>query len=121
MAEPSRPNIFPTLRYKDASTALEWLKRAFGFEEKAVFRGDDATIHHAELQLGSGLIMFGQHREDGWMEGKAPDPLASPQGIYIVISDVDAHHDRAKAAGARIVRGPIDEDYGSREYSARDL
>lgn len=54
MTEPPRPNIFPTLRYKDASTALEWLKRAFGFEEKAVFRGDDGTIHHAELQLGSG-------------------------------------------------------------------
>ena len=54
-----RPNIFPALHYRDPDAALEWLKRAFGFEEKAVYRGDDGAIHHAELRLGDGLIMFG--------------------------------------------------------------
>jgi uncharacterized glyoxalase superfamily protein PhnB len=115
------PNIFPVLRYKDAAAAVEWLERAFGFEEKSVYRSEDGTVHHAELRLGTGLIMFGQDRENGWLGGKAPDPYASPQGIYVAVEDPDAHHARAKEAGAEIVREPSDQDYGSREYSARDL
>jgi len=51
MAEDLRPNIFPAVRYRDADAALEWLKRAFSFEEKAAYRGDDGTIHHAELRF----------------------------------------------------------------------
>jgi len=65
--------------------------------------------------------MFGQHSDHGWLGGTAPDPLASPVGIYVAIDDPDAHHDRARAAGAQIVRELADQDYGSREYSARDL
>jgi uncharacterized glyoxalase superfamily protein PhnB len=120
MGDTVSPNIFPTLRYRDASAALEWLVRAFGFEEKAVFRDDDGAIQHAELRLGTGIVMFGPHRPAGWLGGKELDPLASP-GIYIVVNDPEAHHDRAVAAGAEIVRELTDEDYGSREYSARDL
>jgi uncharacterized glyoxalase superfamily protein PhnB len=117
----SDPNIFPALRYRDAAAALDWLTRAFGFEETAVHRGDDGTIHHAQLRLGAGMVMFGQHREDGWMGGKAPDPLRSTVSVYVVVPDPDAHHARARAAGADVVRELTDEDYGSREYSARDL
>lgn len=117
----SDPNIFPALRYRDAAAALDWLKKAFGFEETAVHRGDDGTIHHAELRLGAGMIMFGGSRDDGWMGGKAPDPLRSTVSVYVVVPDPDAHHARARAAGADVVRELTDEDYGSREYSARDL
>lgn len=121
MNEATHPNIFPALRYKDASAAIDWLGRAFGFEEKVVYRGEDGTVQHAELRLGTGLIMLGEMREDDWMGGKASDPLASSQSIYVVVEDPDAHHDRAAAAGARIVRELTDEEYGSREYSVRDL
>jgi len=120
MSEP-HPNIFPTLRYHDANAAIEWLKLAFGFEEKAVYRDDGGVVQHAELRLGAGLVMLGQIREDDWMGGSAPDPLASAQGIYVVVKDPDAHHDRALAEGAQIVREPVDQDYGGRDYSARDL
>jgi uncharacterized glyoxalase superfamily protein PhnB len=121
MSEQTRPNIFPALRYADANAAIEWLKSAFGFEEKAVYRSEDGVVNHAELQLAGGLIMLGQFREDGWLGGGVPDALRSTQSLYVVVDDPDAHHDRAKAAGAEIVRELIDEDYGSREYSARDL
>ena len=114
MSEGTHPNVFPTLRYKDASAALEWLVRAFGFEEKAVYRGEDGAIQHAELRLGTGMIMFGQHRQ-GWIGSKPPDSFASPQSIYVVVDDPDAHHDRAVNAGAQVVRELADEDYGSRE------
>ena len=120
MSEKTNPNIFPILRYEDASAAIDWLGRAFGFEEKAVYRGDDGTVHHAELGLGAGLVMLGQHRNGGGTGATASDPLSSTQGIYLVVDDPDAHHDRAEAAGAQIVMGLTDQDYGSREYSARD-
>jgi uncharacterized glyoxalase superfamily protein PhnB len=116
-----RPNIFPAIRYSDADAALEWLHRAFGAEEKAVHRGEDGSIHHAELRLGNGLVMFGQHSDEGWMGGEPPRPLASTVSLYVAIADPDDHYSRARAAGAKIVRELVDQPYGSREYSARDL
>ncbi len=121
MNEQDHSNIIPALRYRDAERALEWLKLAFGFEEKAVHRGDDGAIRHAELSLGGGVVMFGQYDDQGWLGGEPPDPLSSTVSIYVVVEDPDAHHERAAAVGARIVRELVDQRYGSREYSARDL
>lgn len=115
------PNIFPALRYKDAAAAVEWLQRAFGCTEKAVYRGDDGTVQHAELQLGAGIVMFGQSSGEPFLGGGTPDPATSTMSIYVLVENPDAHYARAKAAGAQIVRELTDEDYGSREYSARDL
>ena len=115
------PNIFPTLRYRDANAAIEWLKDVFGFEEKAVYRGDDGAVMHAELRLGAGLIMLGQHRPGGFFGDAEPSADTSPAAIYVVLEDVDAHHARAKERGADVFRDLVDQDYGSREYGARDL
>ena len=116
-----RPNIFPALRYRDPDAAIAWLKEAFGFAEKAVYRDDDGIVQHAELRLGAGVVMLGPRREEGFMGGKAADPLASSISIYIAVDDADSHHERARAAGAQVVRELADMEYGSREYSARDL
>lgn len=112
--------MYPVLRYRDAEAALTWLKDAFGFEENVVYRDDEGKIAHAQLKLGGGMIMFAGISEDGWLGGKPPDALASTMSIYAVVADPDAHFARAEAAGADIVRPLTDEDYGSREYSARD-
>jgi uncharacterized glyoxalase superfamily protein PhnB len=120
MSDPTHPNIFPALRYADADAALAFLTTAFGFTEKEVHRGEDGAIVHAELRYGPGIVMVGQYRDGGWMGGTAPEPLASDVSTYVVVADPDAHHDRAKAAGASIVRELDDTDYGAREYSARD-
>lgn len=120
MTSAAHPNIFPALRYRDANAAIEWLGRAFGFQEKAVHRGEHGEVNHAELALGAGIVMLGQARPEGWLGGRASDARASTVSIYVVVADPDAHHERARAAGAEIVRELTDEDYGSREYSARD-
>ena len=52
------PNIFPALRYRDASAALEWLNEAFGFQKGFATPGPDGTIAHAEMSLGPGVIML---------------------------------------------------------------
>jgi uncharacterized glyoxalase superfamily protein PhnB len=120
MTDQLRPNIFPAIRYADADAGIAFLKRAFGATEKAVHRGEDGVIHHAELAIGAGLVMVGQQREDGRLGGEAPRPLASTISLYITVPDPDAHHATAREAGATVVRELEDTDYGSREYSVRD-
>ncbi len=113
--------LFPAIRYRDADAAIEWLGRAFGFEEVSMHRGEDGTVAHAEFAAGDAMIMLGQHAGQGLFGGGTPDALASPISLYLVVEDPDAHHARAAAAGAEIVVELADKDYGSREYSARDL
>jgi uncharacterized glyoxalase superfamily protein PhnB len=103
--------IIPVLRYRDANAAIDFLKAAFGFEEHAVYRDDDGEVMHAELRYGDGMIMLGQ-AEEGREPGGGP--------IYVIVDDVDAHVETAKAAGAEISRELAEMDYGSREYGAQD-
>jgi uncharacterized glyoxalase superfamily protein PhnB len=104
--------IIPTLRYRDAAAAIDFLERAFGFERKAVHAGEDGTIFHSELTYGRGMVMVGTHKDDRFDTGRAV--------IYVIVDDPDAHHDRAKAAGAEIVMELTDQEYGSRDYAAED-
>jgi uncharacterized glyoxalase superfamily protein PhnB len=120
MSDQLRPNIFPAVRYRDADAGVAFLTSAFGAVEKAVHRGQDGVIHHAELALGAGLVMVGQYSGDGWLGGEAPRPLSSTVSIYVVVDDPDRHRAVAVQAGANVVRELEDMDYGSREYSVRD-
>jgi uncharacterized glyoxalase superfamily protein PhnB len=109
------PTVFPTLSYDDADAALEFLTNAFGAEEHAVYRDESGTIHHAEVRLGNGIVMFGTAR------GDVTASRGAGGGIYVVVTNSDAHCAQARSGGAEIVRDLHDEPYGSREYSARDL
>jgi len=113
--------FFPVIRYRDPDGAIEWLGRAFGLGERVVYRDDSGKVMHAELELDGRVVMLGQADPAGWMGGGAPEPLSSTVSLYVVIEDPDAHHDRAVAAEATIVRELSDQSYGSRDYSARDL
>ena len=109
------PNIFPALRYKNGTAAIEWLGKALGFEKQMVVPGPDGSIAHAQLKFGEGVVMLGSGKHE------PPNPWDQvAQGIYVYVADVDAHDRRAKAAGAEIVIDLRDTDYGSREYSVRD-
>jgi uncharacterized glyoxalase superfamily protein PhnB len=111
----SDQTIFPAYRYRDARAAIDWLGRAFGFEPRMVVDGPNGTVAHAELVVGGAMVMLGSAR-DG--DGYAPPPGGA--AAYVVVADPDAHLERARAAGADVVRELADTDYGSREYSARD-
>ncbi len=116
-ARAMKPTIFPTLRYKDAPAAIDWLCRAFLFEKQVVYPGADGTIAYAEIRRDGGVI--GLNSATPTVES---NPWSSVlQGVYVTIDDVDAHHARAQSAGARIAISPYDTDYGSREYSVWDV
>ncbi|MGJ3245183.1 MAG: VOC family protein [Elainellaceae cyanobacterium] len=115
--------IIPTLRYRDAAAAVEWLCQAFGFEKHLVVPNDDGTIAHAQLVFGNGMIMLGTARDDGF--GRLQQPPSQVDAVvtqspYILVEDVDKHYERAIAAGAKIVLDIKDQDYGGRDYSCRD-
>lgn len=114
--------MIPTMRYDDAPRMIGWLCEAFGFERHFVVPGDDGTIAHAQLSHGRGMVMCGSARDDEWGAFvKTSRALGGNSGsVYVVVQDVDAHCARAQAAGADILYGPRDTDYGSREYAARD-
>jgi uncharacterized glyoxalase superfamily protein PhnB len=118
----TRTPVIPTMRYADAPRMIEWLCTAFGFERQFVVPGDGGSIAHAQLAFGNGMIMLGSARDDEW--GRLVKPVGANDvatgAVYVVVSDLDAHAARAKAAGAEILYGPRDTDYGSREYAARD-
>ena len=113
--------VIPSLRYRDAPAAVTWLAEAFGFEERLVVPTEDGRVAHAEMTYGTGMVMFGSIWDDD-LNVTTPEALrgASTHGIFVIVEDPDAHHARAVAAGAEIVRELRDEDYGSRGYSARD-
>ena len=123
LARDTTATIVPSLRYRDAPAAVEWLSEAFGFEKHLVVPGEDGTIAHAQLVFGNGMIMLGSARDDDF--GRLQQPLDAPdssvsQSAYVIVNDVDAHHARASAAGARVVMPPEDQDYGGRLYACRD-
>ncbi|MCX4802382.1 VOC family protein [Streptomyces sp. NPDC058682] len=112
------PSICPTLVYRDAKAAIRLLTEAFGFSQVAVYEGEDGSVTHAELAYGNGMVMLGSSGKGGVFD-KAMEG-AGPSGVYVVVDDVDAHHRRAVEHGAEIVMEPTDQDYGSRDYMARD-
>lgn len=111
--------IWPTLNYGDAPAAIRFLIDVFGFEERLVVPGEaEGTVEHAQLRWPEGGgVMLGTANRDGNEFSQQPTGAAS---VYVVTDRPDELHDRAVAAGAEVVRGLRDEDYGSRGFSVRD-
>ena len=105
--------IVPFIGYEDAASAIEWLERAFGFREERDQRHEEGgRITHAELRLDGATIYVA-----------SPDAYASPRtvraeseaarraydnpwvidGHFVVVEDVEAHYERARAGGATIL------------------
>lgn len=120
MSKTPPPTVWPTLTYRDARAAIAFLRDAFGFEETAVYprESDPSIIEHAEMRwpLGGGVMFGSAEKDDGPFGRRAP----GNDSVYVVCDDPDARFARATAAGAEVVRGLVDEDYGSRGFTVRD-
>ncbi len=112
------PQVWPTLRARDARALIKFLVGAFGFEETVVY-GDGDRVHHAQLSwpAGGGVMLgsaVGEGVEDSW-------PLRPGTfGAYVVTDDPDGLFVRATAAGAKVLRELHDTDYGSRDFAVLD-
>ena len=121
---PSGPaTVFPTMRYRNAAQAIDWLCRVFGFEKRVAYAGENGAIMHAELTYGNGMIMLGTSRDDelGQYMGVPADSGGRSTGcVCVVVDDVKAHYDRAVAAGAKVVR-PLKEEPHGAMYCCTDI
>ena len=112
--------IFPVLRYQDARRAIQSLCSTFGFIELFSVPEWGETVRHAQLRLGTNVVMLGSVRPDEGMASPHAVGFAT-QSLYVYVDDLDAHFERARAAGVQIVSPPQETDFGSREYHARDF
>jgi uncharacterized glyoxalase superfamily protein PhnB len=111
--------VIPCLRYRDAKRMISWLCDAFGFRPQAVHEDGSEGVAHAQLTLGTGMIMLGSLRENDQF-GHPAVLGGTTQSPYLVVADADAIYHSALAAGAEIVIEIKDEDYGGRGFSCRD-
>ena len=112
------PQVWPTLRARDAHALIRFLVDVVGFEETVVY-GDGEVVQHAQLSwpLGGGIMLGSARAQDDadrW-------PLRPGTfGGYVVVDDPDALFERVRAGGAEITDGLHTTDYGSRDFAIRD-
>jgi uncharacterized glyoxalase superfamily protein PhnB len=115
--------VIPCLTYRDATRMVDWLCDAFGFHRHAVYPDDAGRIAHAELALGTGMIMLGSEKTDSAFAELQATPAVlggTTQSPYLVVTDVGAVHDRVVALGGEIVIPLEDKPYGGSAFSCRD-
>ncbi|QOD91689.1 glyoxalase [Lysobacter sp. CW239] len=126
--------IIPCLRYRNAHVAIDWLCEAFGFQRRVV-HADERVVHHAQLVFDGGMVMLSSADsraiDDRPIESQRqwgqlivqPDEIggSETQVCCVIVRDPDAHQAIATAAGAEIVIGISDQNYGGRGYACRDI
>jgi len=115
----NHPRIVPMLAYADASAAIDFLCKAFGFVQNMRLDMPDGRIGHAELSYGGAVVSLASVYPEIGMASPKDLPALHGQ-VQCYVDDVDAHHAQAKAAGATIAAPPEDQFYGDRVYRAID-
>lgn len=109
--------ITPYVLYENGAAAMDFIRDAFGFEEVMRSHSPEGRMWHGELRLGEDNVFVGEPGSDY----RNPKKLGTTTvGIHVYVDDVDAHYERAKAAGAEIAEEPADQKYGDRRYTAKD-
>jgi uncharacterized glyoxalase superfamily protein PhnB len=122
--------VIPMLSYEDVGAAIDWLGTAFGFKEVERYEDDDGRVTHgvlshdgAELHVGWPGPAYQSPKRHVETCGAAREWLNVPwivNGVLLYVDDLDAHYERAREAGARIIREREEQPYG-RLYSAEDI
>jgi uncharacterized glyoxalase superfamily protein PhnB len=116
--------VIPSFRYKDARAAMVWLETVLGFARKAVYENHDGTVEHAELVLGTGMIMLGSASN----VSPYPDRNATPADVgmrvtspmYVIVEDCEPVWERAKAAGVEVLMALTTMSYGGKAFTIGD-
>jgi len=120
------PRLSSALFYDDAAAAIDWICRAFDFKIRIKIDGENGAIAHSELEYGEALIMVSGASAEKRHASPRSCQGANTQSLFLYVDDVDAHCERARAAGAKILSEPTVSDYGEghwadRNYEVEDL
>ena len=121
MSEPRYLGLSPYLYYTDATEALEWLVRVFGFTEKVRYVDSAGLVFQATVAAGDAEIHLAGVGADYWAAKGVDRPVGQLNIVYV--SDVDAQYERVcEALGeAGEVAPPQDQPYGARVFTVLDL
>jgi PhnB protein len=108
------PTVTPYLIIRDAASAIEFYKKAFGATELLRITNDDGTIMHAEIKVGDSPVMIGDDANPN------PDKNDSRISLHLYVEDVDRWINRAVSAGAKLVAQPEDKADGDRRGGVDD-
>ena len=108
--------VVPVLVYDDVDRAVDWLCATFGFTERLRAGRPGGPVSHAQLKIGDSAIMLGRQGA----EFRPPRPSEVCQYVVVHVQDIDEHFERARKAGAHIVRGPANMPFGERQYTVED-
>ncbi|MGC1456776.1 MAG: VOC family protein [Steroidobacteraceae bacterium] len=116
MSAYSTPRIAPYLLYEDLPGAWQWLERAFGFRVRHPVPA--GVVTHVEMVVeDDGVVMMGCPGA-GY---RNPKHLGyCTQNLYVRVTSLDRHFERAVAAGAVVLEKPADQPYGDRRYAVED-
>ena len=109
--------LIPRLAYDDAPAAIEFLSRAFGFEETGRFAPQGKVIYSEIALHGEPLFAIASSNETA----QSPRRLGGLSvQLFCYVDDVDSHYATARAEGATILSLPEDKFWGDRSYDALD-
>jgi len=119
---PRGKGLSSAVSYQDPKAAFRWLEAAFGFEPLFVLLDADGNLAHSEMGFGASTLMVGSEWTD---DHKSPKSIGgkNTQSVHIQLAageDIDAHCEKARAAGADILAEPDTQFYGDRTYRAKD-
>ena len=103
--------ITASLICRDAGSAIEFYKRAFGAVERGRLATPDGKVGHAELKIGDSMIFISDEMPQ--MGAVAPTAMGGFY-LFLYVDDVDTVFNRAIAAGARSTFPVQDMFWGDR-------
>ena len=124
------PAVIPMIAYAKGPAAMDWLIDVFGFRERERRVSKEGRLEHGELDTGHGIIFMAtpsldyqgpkQHRESCEAARKWSEVPYIIDGVLVFVDDLDAHFERAKASGARIL-SELETSPDGRRYRAEDV
>jgi uncharacterized glyoxalase superfamily protein PhnB len=99
--------VLPYLYYPDASEALDFLVKAFGFAEIEAVRDEEGRVWTAQVSTGDGVVLIGPEMAEFGSRSIA-DPTWATSRTFVYVDDVDEHYARARSEGATIATEPTD-------------
>ena len=106
-------SVTPYLIADGAARALEFYRQAFGAEEKFRSTMPDGKIGHAEMRIGSSIVMLAD--ENPQMGARGPKTVGgTPIMLMLYLEDVDKVFAQAVKAGATVERPLANAFYGDR-------
>ena len=103
--------VTPYMVVPDVDQLVDFVKAAFGAEEKERVPNQDGKTGHAEVTIGDSCVMMGRAQDDF---------PALPGMLYVYVPDTDATYAQALKAGATSVQEPQDMFYGDRNALVTD-